>query len=105
MVRSELKITMNDDSFAEVKTVQEAWEAMNNYRSAWNRLWPWDWTPVSVVSGFVIKVMTNLFVGGHVPRDGGVPVGHPHPEAGEWTHPEVADHRRVVQESLDPQCC
>ena len=38
MVRSELKITMNDDSFAEVKTVQEAWEAMNNYRSAWNRL-------------------------------------------------------------------
>ena len=49
MVRSELKITMNDDSFAEGKTVQEAWEAMNNYRSAWNRLWPWDWTPVSVV--------------------------------------------------------
>lgn len=48
MVRSELKITMNDnDSFIEVRTVQEAWEAMNNYRSAWNRLWPWDWTPVS----------------------------------------------------------
>ena len=55
MVRSELKITMNDDSFAEVKTVQEAWEAMNNYRSAWNRLWPWDWTPVSVGLRFVIK--------------------------------------------------
>ena len=49
MEKNQLRITMNDnDSFVEVKTVQEAWEAMNNYRSAWNRLWPWDWTPVSV---------------------------------------------------------
>ena len=48
MVRNEFRITTNDDdSFAELKTVQEAWECMNNYRSAWTRLWPFDWTPVN----------------------------------------------------------
>ena len=47
MVRSEIRITTNDtENFTEVKTVQEAWECLNNYRSAWSRLWPWDWTPV-----------------------------------------------------------
>ena len=49
MVRSELRITTSDnDAFTEVKTVQEAWEALNNYRSAWMRIWPWDWTPVVI---------------------------------------------------------
>ena len=48
MVRGSIKITTNEnDSFSELRTVQEAYEALNNYRSAWNRLWPWDWTPVS----------------------------------------------------------
>ena len=48
MVRNEFRITTSDnDSFTEGKTVQEAWECMNNYRSAWTRLWPFDWTPVN----------------------------------------------------------
>ena len=90
MVRSELKITMNDDSFAEVKTVQEAWEAMNNYRSAWNRLWPWDWTPVSaVVSVESVFLHFALFAGGHVPCDGGVPVGGAGAEGPKRLQPEA----------------
>ena len=48
MVRNEFRITTSDnDSFTEVKTVQAARDCMNNYRSAWTRLWPFDWTPVN----------------------------------------------------------
>ena len=50
VVRGGVRITTNEsDAFTEIKSVQEAWTALNNYRSAWNRLWPWDWTPVSAV--------------------------------------------------------
>ena len=30
--------------YARPKTIKECQEAINNYRSALSRLWPWDWT-------------------------------------------------------------
>ena len=32
------------DEYLRPKTVQDCQKAINNYRSALHRLWPWDWT-------------------------------------------------------------
>ena len=47
------------DEYLRPKTVQDCQKAINNYRSALQRLWPWDWT--AEVSGIErIKTQINF---------------------------------------------
>ena len=72
----ELKISGGGcDEYIRPKTVQDCQNALNNYRSALQRIWPWDWTAeVSRAKYYVNFPLPSVIISGHDQGAGGLRV-------------------------------